>query len=138
MNKRVTLKEIVGTKIIYTIILAVYYWMWSRSDWKDYYQTIQGTLGVVVIGFFIFQLFRIKKYKSEGIDEMAEHNLKRCDSICLKLFLGAMIVTAWAGGVLGHIDAITTTQMGWIIIISIFLMSVIRTVLFAIMDSKGV
>jgi hypothetical protein len=69
---------------------------------------------------------------------MAEHNLKRCDSICLKLFLGAMIVTAWAGGVLGHIDEITTTQMGWIIIISIFLMSVIRTVLFAIMDSKGV
>lgn len=138
MNKRITLKEIVGTKIIYTIILAAYYWMWSRSDWKDYYQYIQSLLAAVVIAFVVFQQLRIKKYKSEGIDEMAEHNLKRCDSICLKLFLTVMIITAWAGGVLGHIDAITTTQMGWIIIISIFLMSVIRTVLFAIMDSKGV
>ena len=33
MNKKVSLKEIVGTKIVYAIILTSYYWMWARTGW---------------------------------------------------------------------------------------------------------
>ena len=40
MNKKVSLKEIVGTKIVYAIILTSYYWMWARTDWKDWYETV--------------------------------------------------------------------------------------------------
>ena len=83
MNKKVSLKEIVGTKIVYAIILTSYYWMWARTDWKGWYETAQYVLGVFLFSFFVVQMIRISKYKKEGIDEMAEHNLKRCDSICL-------------------------------------------------------
>ena len=37
MKSKVTLKEIVGTKIIYAALLVSYYWMWARRDWHNYY-----------------------------------------------------------------------------------------------------
>ena len=32
MKSKVTLKEMVGTKIIYAMLLVFYYWMWARRD----------------------------------------------------------------------------------------------------------
>ena len=31
MKSKVTLKEKVGTKIIYAVLLVCYYWMWARQ-----------------------------------------------------------------------------------------------------------
>lgn len=138
MNKKVSLKEIVGTKIVYAIILVSYYWMWARTDWKEWYLTVQSVLGGVLVVFFLFQHMRIKKYKKEGVDEMAERNLKRCDSFCLKLFVAAMIVAAWSCAILGHVNTINMGIIGWIIVLSILALSIIRTVMFVIIDSKGV
>ena len=83
-------------------------------------------------------MIRISKYKKEGIDEMAEQNLKRCDAICLKLLIGAMVVVAFGAAILGHINAVSTGTIGWAIVLSILLLSIIRTVLFVVMDRKGV
>jgi len=138
MNKKVSLKEIVGTKIVYAIIFTSYYWMWARTDWKEWYLTAQSVLGCVLIAFFLFQYMRIKKYKREGVDEMAEQNLKRCDSICLKLFIVAMIGVAWSCAILGHVSTINMGVIGWVIVLSILALSIIRTVMFVIMDSTGV
>ena len=138
MNKKVSLREIVGTKIIYAIILASYYWMWARTDWKEWYLTLQLVLGCFLAAFFAFQQMRIKKYKKEGIDEMAERNLKRCDSFCLKVFVAVMVVVAWGCAVLGHVDAINMGVVGWIIVLTILILSIIRTLMFVIIDSKGV
>ena len=138
MDKKVSLREIVGTKIIYAIMIAVYYWMWTRLDWKGYYDTIQRFIGSFVAIFFVIQAFRIRKYKQENIDELAEQNLRRCDAICLKLFVGVMIVVAWMCAIIGHDDTISTSIVGWVIVLSIVIISIIRTVLFSIMDSKGV
>ena len=44
MKSNVTLKEIVGTKIIYALLLVCYYWMWARQDWHQYYGVIQNTV----------------------------------------------------------------------------------------------
>lgn len=138
MSKKVSLREIVGTKIVYAIILVFYYWMWARSDWKDWYETAQFTLSVFLVTFFIYQAIRISKYKKECLDEMAEQNLKRCDSICLKLFVGAMVILAFCAAIWGHVNAISTGFIGWGIVLSILLLSIVRTTLFVIMDSKGV
>ncbi len=35
MKSKVTLKELVGTKIIYAVLLVCYYWMWARRDWQE-------------------------------------------------------------------------------------------------------
>ena len=82
MGKKVSLRELVASKVVFAIFLAGYYWMWSRTDWQDYYQTIQSIGALVLLIFFAQQAIRINKYKKEGIDELAEENLRRCDSIC--------------------------------------------------------
>lgn len=138
MNKKVSLKEIVGTKIVYAIILTSYYWMWARTDWKSWYETVQYALAAFLFSFFVIQMIRISKYKKEGVDEMAELNLKRCDAICLRIFVGVMAVVAFLAAILGHINAVSTGTIGWGIILSILALSIIRTVMFIIMDSKGV
>lgn len=74
----------------------------------------------------------------EGIDEMAEQNLKRCDAICLKIFVGVMVAVAFGAAIFGHINAVSTGTIGWAIVLSILVLSIIRTVMFAVMDSKGV
>lgn len=138
MNKKVSLKEIVGTKIVYAIILTSYYWMWARTDWKDWYEMMQYVLGVFLFSFFSVQMIRISKYKKEGIDEMAEQNLKRCDSSCLNLFVGVMVVVAFGAAIFGHTNVVSTGFIGWTIVLSILVLSIIRTVMFVVMDSKGV
>ena len=138
MNKKVTLKEIGATKIDYALIMVSYYWMWARTDWKEYYVTIQDALGVFLIVFFLLQASRIRKYKKEGIDEMAEQNLKRCDSICYKLFIVTMVVTAWFCAIIGHVNVLSTEWIGWIIVLTILVLTIIRTVIFMIMDSRGI
>ena len=125
MNKKVSLKEIVGTKIVYAIILTSYYWMWARTDWKDWYEMMQYVLGVFLFSFFSVQMIRISKYKKEGIDEMAEQNLKRCDSICLKLFVGVMVVVAFGAAIFGHTNVVSTGFIGWTIVLSIFVLYII-------------
>lgn len=138
MNKKVTLTEIVGSKIVYALILVSFYWMWARTDWKEYYVTIQSALGGFVVAFFLIQASRIKKYKKEGIDEMAEQNLKRCDSICFKIFIAAMVVAAWISAIIGHTNALSAEFVGWIIVLTIFALTIIRTVIFVIMDKRGI
>lgn len=138
MNKKVTLKELVGTKIVYALIVTVYYWMWARNDWKSYYDTIQTALAIFLVTFFLLQANRIKKYKKEGIDEMAEQNLKRCDSICYKILIAAMVITAWICAIIGHTGVISSEFIGWIIILTILALTVIRTIIFSIMDVRGI
>lgn len=138
MKKSVTIKEILIEKIIGLLLLTKYYWMCSRSDWKNSYPKIQNWLGWFFIVFFIIMASRIRKYKKEHIDELAEKNLKRCDSICYKLIFFVMIATAFYAGIAGHLKWFKGSTVGWIIMISLFAISVLKTIMFTIMDSKGV
>lgn len=138
MKQKVSLREIVATKILLAILFAAYYWMWSRGDWQPYYVKIQNAFGTALWVIFTIHAIRIMKYKKESMDEFAEQNLKRCDSICLKVFIVVMLIVAYLGGILGHVDAISTAQMGWLVVLSIVGISILRTVLFFIMDVKGV
>ena len=52
MKTKVPLKELVGRKIIYAVLLVCYYWMWARRDWHDYYETIQNMVFVFTAVFF--------------------------------------------------------------------------------------
>ena len=70
MKSKVTLKEIVGTKIIYAVLLTCYYWMWARRDWHDYYMTIQNVVFIFTAIFFAMQANRIRKYRKEETDEL--------------------------------------------------------------------
>ena len=69
---------------------------------------------------------------------MAEQNLKRCYSICLKLLVGVMVAVAFGAAILGHVNVVSNGFIGWAIVLSILALSIIRTVMFVVMDDKGV
>lgn len=134
MKKKVTLKELVGTKIVYALLLVCYYWMWARRDWHDYYTTIQNLVAYFTLIFFVGRAVRIKKYNKEVKDELAIQNLRRTDAICLKIMVVVAVVIAFAGA-LTIFDGI---MAGYALVGSILIISIIRLIIFHIMDSKGV
>ena len=56
----------------------------------------------------------------------------------MKVFIAVMVVVAWGCAVLSHVNAIDMGTVGWIIVLSILILSIIRTLMFVIIDSKGV
>ena len=133
--KKVTLRELVADKIVFAALITLYYWMWARNDWKDSYQTIQNVISVFTFFYFVFRASRLKKYKQETIDEMAELNLKRCDSICLKLCVAALTLIGFLCA-LGRL-VLTTEVIGYCLMGTLILIEVVRTVAFWLMDEKG-
>ena len=134
MKSKVSLKELVGTKIVYALLLVCYYWMWARRDWHDYYMSIQYAVVGFSILFFLIQIDRIRKYSKETKDELAVQNLRRTDSICLKIMIVAAIIIAFAGAM-----ALFDVRMaGYALVGIILVLAIIRFIVFCIMDSKGV
>lgn len=134
MKTKVSLRELVGTKIVYALLLVCYYWMWARRDWHDYYVSIQNAVACFTFLFFLFQANRIRKYNKETKDELAVQNLRRADAICLKILIAAVIITAFAGA----ITLLDGRMAGFALVGILFVLAVIRFVIFCIMDSKGV
>lgn len=133
MKKKVSLREIVGTKIIYAVLVAIYYWMWARRDWHDFYVTIQNAVGVFTVVYLLLMASRIRKYKQESFDELAEQNLKATDSICLKISIVSLVAIAFMGA-LTILDAIA---MGYAIVGWLVVMMILRFIIFSIKDIKG-
>ena len=134
--KKVSLRGLAADKIIFAVLLAVYYWMWARNDWKDYYTTIQYVVAVFTFYYFVSRAIRVRKYKQEAPDETAEANLKRCDAICLKIAV-ALIVALGLICAAGRFT-ISTEIIGYGPMGTLVLLAVVRTVLFCVMDEKGV
>lgn len=134
MERKVTLREIVANKIIYAMLVVLYYWMWARRDWKDYYETIQYAITIFTCVFLFIQASRIRKFDKESIDEMAKANLDRINHICLRILVGAVIVIAFAGAM----ELMSHLIMGYALVSSLLIISIIRAVMFYIVDVKGV
>ncbi len=58
--KKVSLRELVADKIIFSILIAMYYWMWARNDWKDYYTTVQNVIFAFSFYYFVSRAIRVK------------------------------------------------------------------------------
>ena len=134
MKSKVSLKELVGTKIVYALLLVCYYWMWARRDWHDYYMSIQYAVAGFSILFFLIQIDRIRKYSKETKDELAVQNLRRADSICLKIMIIAVTLIAFAGA----ITLLDGIMAGYALVGTILALAIIRFIVFCLMDSKGV
>ena len=134
--RKVSLREIVADKIVFAILIALYYWMWARNDWHNYYTSIQYAVFAFTFFYFISRASRLKKYKQELPDEMSEANLKRCDALCLKICAAAIIVLSFVCAV-GRLS-ITTDLIGYCLMGILIALAIIRTILFYIMDIKGV
>lgn len=136
MRKKVTLKEMLSSQIIIAILIAIYYWCWARNDWKDYYVTIQNTVGILAFFIFIGESMRMSKYKKEVKDEMAMVNLRKSDSICFKVLVGLIIITAFLSAILKF--KISSEIIGYILVGIIVFISIVRVILFYNIDKKGI
>ena len=85
--------------------------------------------------FFCYLAVREKKYQKEVVDEMAETNLKRCDSICFKISMGLIVCFGFASAILRF--AISSEVIGYLLMGVLVLMSILRTLLFCYLDAKG-
>ena len=134
--RKVSLREIVADKIVFAILIALYYWMWARNVWHNYYTSIQYAVFAFTFFYFISRASRLKKYKQELPDEMSEAILKRCDALCLKIGAAAIIVLSFVCAI-GRLS-ITTDLIGYCLMGILIALAIIRTILFYIMDTKGV
>ena len=126
MKGKVTLKELVGTKIIYALLLVGYYWMWARRDWHDYYDVIQHVVIIFTIIFTVMRASRVRRYRKEEKDQPAVETLRRIDAIGLKLMVAAAIIIAFACAV----GAIGGPSAGYGLVGMILVLSVLRYILF--------
>lgn len=134
MKSKVTLRELVGTRIVYALLLGFYYWMWARRDWRGYYDTIQIMVLVFTTVFLLLQERRLRKYHKEETDELAVQNLRRADSACLKLLVVAVAAIAFLGAMM----VLDAAVMGYALVGAIFALAVVRFIMFCVMDSKGI
>lgn len=136
-NRKVTLKDILVSKVVRNIAIAVYFWMWARTDYKEYYSMIQSATGGAIAVFYMFLYMRERKYKKEFFDELAERNLNKCNSICYRILVVIMVALAFTAAAVGHTEAFGTDVIGWILVVSLVVVSVVRVVLYSIIDKKG-
>ena len=132
MKAKVTLKEIVGTKIVFALLLACYYWMWARRDWHNYYDAIQNAVALFSIIFFAGQAGRIYQYSKGEKNQQAIQNLRRIDAIGLKVMVAAAVIIAFACAV-AFIDG---RAAGYVLVGTIFAIAVIRFILFCAMSNR--
>lgn len=135
MKEKVTLRELVGARIVLAICITVYYWCWARNGWENYFITIQNCVSIVALLFFSFLAVREKKYKKEVMDEMAVTNLKRCDSICYKILMVSIVCIGFLSAILRF--AVSSEVIGYMLMGILVLVSIIRTILFCYMDTRG-
>ena len=135
MDKKVSLRELVADKIVFALLIAVYYWMWARNDWRSFYLSIQYAVYGFTFYYFIARGIRLRKYKKEKTDEMAETNLRRCDALCLKVGAAAIVVLGFVCAI-GRM-VLTTEIIGYCLMGLLLLLAILRTVVFCLMDAKG-
>ena len=136
MNKKVTLGELLGARIVLSICIAVYYWCWARNGWEDYFSSIQQCVAIFTFMFFCLLAARERKYKKETVDEMAAANLKRCDSICYKITMVLIVCIAFLSAILRF--TISSEIIGYMLMGVLVLTAIVRTAIFCYMDAKGI
>lgn len=136
MDKKVTLRELLGARLVLAICIAVYYWCWARNDWEDYFSSIQQCVAIFAFLFFCFLAVRERKYKKETVDEMAAANLKRCDSICYKITMVLIVCIAFLSAILRF--TISPEIIGYMLMGVLVLTAIIRMAIFCYMDAKGI
>ena len=134
MKSKATAKEMVGTKIVYAMLLVCYYWMWARRDWHNYYEPIQNAIFMFSFLYFLFQARRFYQYRKEEKDWEAIQILRRIDAIGLKIMVAAAIAIAFASAVT-FIDGIAA---GYALVGTIFAFTILRFILFCAMYKKEI
>ena len=78
----------------------------------------------------------MEKYKKEVNDEMAITNLRKCDSICLKITIALIVCIGFLAAILRF--SISSEIIGYLLMGVLVCISIIRVVVFCIIDKNGI
>ena len=127
-NKRINLRVWMIVKILPSLFLFTYYCMGVRRYFQPIYIIIQYAL----IGSIIIFLIIIRN-KCDVFDEFARETLYKTDSICLNIayiFMGFMLLPCL-------FITPNAIMIGYLIAGGIVVLSIIRTIIFCVIDSQG-
>lgn len=128
-NKKVNLRVWISIKIIPALLVLAYYWMCVRGDFKPIYTFIQYLLLAITFAFLL-----IIKKKRDVFDEFAKETLYKTDSICLKIsyvIMGIILIPS----TFINPSAIT---IGYLLAIGILVLTILRAIIFCIIDKRGI
>ena len=130
-NKTINLSAWMFFKAIPAALLVVYYGMCAWNGYDPVIRYLHAACltlaGAIVLG----QISYAKKHNI--FDEFAKENLKTTDSICLKLAYVLMVIAALAC-VFADFNGIIA---GYFVVGGIFLLTILRAIIFAVIDKKG-
>ena len=110
---------------------VVYYGMCAWNGYGPVIRCLHAACLILAGAFVWGQISYAKKHSI--FDEFARENLKTTDSICLKLAYVRMVIAALAC-VFADFNGIVA---GYFVVGGIFLLTVLRAAIFAVIDKKG-
>ena len=130
-NKTINLSAWMFFKAIPAALLVVYYGMCAWNGYDPIIRYLHAACLTLAGALVLGQISYAKKHNI--FDEFAKENLKTTDSICLKLAYVLMVIAALAC-VFADFNGIIA---GYFVVGGIFLLTVLRATIFAIIDKKG-
>ena len=130
-NKTINLSVWMFFKAIPAALLVVYYGMCAWNGYDPIIRYLHAACLTLAGALVLWQISYAKKHTI--FDEFAKENLKTTDSICLKLAYVLMVIAALAC-VFADFNGIIA---GYFVVGGIFLLTVLRATIFAIIDKKG-
>ena len=130
-NKPINLSVWMFSKVIPAALLFLYYGMCS---WDGYDPTLRYLQAVSLVLAGVIVLWQVSYAKKKKLfDEFARENLKTTDSICLKIAYVLMVIAVLAC-VFADFSGIIA---GYFVVGGILLLTILRAVIFAVIDKKG-
>ena len=130
-NKPINLSVWMFLKAGPAVLLCIYY---SMCTWDGYDPALRYLQAVSLVLTGVIVLWQVSYAKKKKLfDEFARENLKITDSICLKIAYALMVIAALAC-VFADFSGIIA---GYFVVGGILLLTIIRAVMFAVIDKKG-
>jgi len=136
-NKKVNLRVWMFLKIAPSALLVAMYWTNVRTS----YHSMHIATTLIIIGFFC--VFSYYDKKADLFDEFAKDNLKRTDSVCLKTAYAFGTISVFASILLfsnrflANTLEVTGIMIGYGIVLAILFFTILRAIIFSIIDKRG-
>ena len=130
-NKTINLSVWMFLKTVPAVLLLLYYWMCTVEGYNPVLRYIHAAT-LVLAGAIVWAQISYAR-KNKIFDEFARENLKTTDSICLKVAYVLMVIATLAC-IFADFSGIIA---GYFVAGGILLLTIIRAVMFTVIDKKG-
>ena len=142
LTKKISLRTWMFLKIANYAMLALLYWQNVRPERRPIHAVI--TLIIIVL-YVVFSYYDKRK---DLLDESAKENLRRTDSILLKIIFAMGYIMVFCQFIVRTYHGVAFFErpplyfswviIGYCIVFLILLLSILRAVIFSVIDKRGI